>query len=86
MRNVAPCAACHGGTDRKLGAPRLNGMPTEYLGAQLTAFATGTRTNDSHAQMRNMARLLTAAEIAAVSSFYGTGRATRDTNEAAPIH
>ena len=75
MRNVAPCAACHGDTGRKLGAPRLQGMPSDYLRAQLTAFATGTRTNDSHAQMRNMVRSLTPTDIAVLSAFYATGDA-----------
>jgi cytochrome c553 len=70
MRNVAPCAACHGGIDRKLGAPWLEGMPLEYLRAQLAAFARGERRNDSHAQMRNMARALTAQELDAVAAFY----------------
>ena len=70
MRNVAPCAACHGGMDRKIGAPWLEGMPKEYLVLQLTAFASGERHNDSHAQMRNMARALTRQEIDAVSDFY----------------
>ena len=76
MRNIAPCASCHGGIEQKLGAPWLEGMPKGYLVEQLTAFAKGTRTNDSHAQMRNMARALTAKEIEDVSGFYasiGTG-------------
>ena len=70
LRNVAPCASCHGGMDRKLGAPWLEGMPKEYLVAQLTAFGTGKRTNDSHAQMRNMVRAMSAREIDEVSDFY----------------
>jgi cytochrome c553 len=70
MRNVAPCASCHGGIEQKIGAPWLEGMPKEYLVQQLEAFATGTRRNDSHAQMRNMARSLTPKEIDEVSAFY----------------
>jgi cytochrome c553 len=42
----------------------------EYLVALLAAFAPGARRNDSHAQMRNMARALSAQEIEAVSDFY----------------
>jgi cytochrome c553 len=75
MRNVAPCASCHGGIEQKLGAPWLEGMPKTYLVAQLTAFASGTRANDSHAQMRNMARALTAKEIEDVSEFYARVKA-----------
>jgi cytochrome c553 len=70
MRNIAPCAACHGGIERKLGAPWLEGMPREYLAAQLGAFASGERRNDSLRQMRNVAQPLTPREIADVSDFY----------------
>ena len=35
LRNIAPCIACHGGIDHKLGAPWLEGMPKAYLLAQL---------------------------------------------------
>jgi len=70
MRNVAPCASCHGGIEQKLGAPWLEGMPKAYLVTQLAAFASGERANDSHAQMRNMARTLTPKEIEDVSEFY----------------
>ena len=70
LRNIAPCIACHGGVDQKLGAPWLEGMPKEYLVAQLTAFQSGARRNDSAAQMRNMVRAMTAKEIDEVSTFY----------------
>jgi cytochrome c553 len=70
MRNIAPCISCHGGTDHKLGAPWLEGMPKEYLLVQLRDFQSGTRRNDSFAQMRNMARAMTAPEIAQVADFY----------------
>ena len=70
MRNIAPCAACHGGMEQKLGAPWLEGMPKDYLLAQLGDFASGARANDSHAQMRNMVRSLTKQEIVEVAEFY----------------
>lgn len=70
LRNVAPCISCHGSVDQKLGAPWLEGMPRDYLVAQLTNFRAGTRANDSHAQMRNMARFMTTVEIADVAAFY----------------
>ena len=70
MRNVAPCTSCHGSQDRKLGAPSLDGEPELYLQAQLTAFAGGSRSNDTNGQMRNEARLLTAAEIVSVTRHY----------------
>ena len=70
MRNIAPCISCHGGVDQKLGAPWLEGMPKDYLVAQLDAFVAGTRRNDSEAQMRAMVRLMTKKEIEEVSVFY----------------
>ena len=79
MRNIAPCASCHGGMDQKLGAPWLEGMPKDYLVLQLAQFAAGTRHNDALAQMRNMARPLTKKEIDDVSDFFarrGEGEAT----------
>lgn len=70
MRNIAPCIACHGGIDHKLGTPWLEGMPKDYLVAQLRDFHAGARHNDSHAQMRNMARAMTEKEIDEVADFY----------------
>lgn len=70
MRNIAPCTSCHGGIDQKLGTPWLEGMPAAYLVAQLRDFASGVRRNDSHAQMRNMARAMTTAEMEIVAEFY----------------
>lgn len=70
LRNIAPCISCHGGVDQKLGAPWIEGMPKTYLTAQLAAFRDGTRRNDSEAQMRNVARAMTDAEIEEVATFY----------------
>jgi cytochrome c553 len=53
-------------------------MPKEYLVAQMRAFARGERSNDSHAQMRNMVRAMTAKEIAEVSAFYARRAAPGD--------
>jgi cytochrome c553 len=78
LRNIAPCASCHGGIEQRPGTPWLEGMPKDYLVEQLMAFASGERRNDSHAQMRNMARAMKPAEIAEVSDFYarhGEGKA-----------
>jgi cytochrome c553 len=45
-------------------------MPKEYLVVQLRDLESGARRNDSHAQMRNMTRAMTAAEIDQVAEFY----------------
>jgi len=70
MRNIAPCAACHGGIDNKAGSPWLDGLPAAYTKAQLVAFANGTRTNDINEVMRNVARNMTAEEIDAAAMYY----------------
>ena len=63
LRNIAPCISCHGGVDQKLGAPWIEGMPRDYLVSQLLAFRAGNRRNDSEAQMRNVVRAMTDADI-----------------------
>lgn len=70
LRNIAPCVSCHGGIDQKLGAPWIEGMPRDYLVEQIKAFRSGSRRNDSEAQMRNVVRGMTDAEIDEVASFY----------------
>ncbi|HTJ94353.1 MAG TPA: c-type cytochrome [Pararobbsia sp.] len=70
MRNIAPCASCHGGIDTKVGSPWLNGLPAVYIRAQLQAFASGARHNDISEQMRNVARNMTPDEIDAAANYY----------------
>lgn len=70
MRNIAPCAACHGAADHKIGTPWLEGEPAVYIRAQLQAFVSGERHNDISAQMRNVARQMTPAEVEAAAKYY----------------
>lgn len=72
MRNIAPCASCHGGIDKKPGSPWLEGMPQAYLAAQMRAFAAGTRRNDPHGVMRNIARQMKPEEIEASARYYAS--------------
>jgi cytochrome c553 len=72
MRNIAPCAACHGGVDTKAGSPWLEGESPVYLLAQLQAFAAGTRRNDISEQMRNIARQMTPAEMDAAAQYFAS--------------
>jgi cytochrome c553 len=67
-------AADHGGLDNKTGAAWLEGQPAAYLQAQLQAFAAGTQRNDINAQMRNIARNMTSAEIEASARYYASQR------------
>ncbi|MES2184946.1 MAG: c-type cytochrome [Pseudomonadota bacterium] len=70
MRNIPPCASCHGGMERKVGTPWLEGTPALYLATQLQLFSTGARRNDISGQMRNVARHMTGEEIQGVSAYY----------------
>ena len=70
MRGIGACASCHGAAAANAAIPRLNGEPASYITAQLEAFASGSRHNDAHLQMRNTARHMSAEEIAAVARYY----------------
>lgn len=70
MRNIPPCASCHGTIEYKTGAAWLEGESPVYLKAQLEAFTAGTRRNDISQQMRNIARNMTKDEIEAAAEYY----------------
>jgi cytochrome c553 len=72
MRNIAPCASCHGGYDQKFGSPWLEGMPQAYLVTQLRDFASGARRNDAHGVMRNVARSMSEQEMDTMARFYAS--------------
>lgn len=72
MRGIAPCGACHGDIENKVGAPWIGGQPPAYIKAQLEAFAAGSRRNDSSLQMRNVARAMTPEEIDAAARYYAS--------------
>ena len=70
MRGIGACASCHGAAAANVSTPRLDGEPASYIEAQLQAFRSETRHNDINAQMRNVARHLSAEEISAIARFY----------------
>ncbi len=72
MRNIAPCASCHGAMDYKTGSAWLEGESPLYLRTQLQAFAAGARHNDISEQMRNVARGMTSAEIEQTAAYYAS--------------
>ena len=74
MRNIAPCASCHGDSDRATNAPRIDGEPLVYLEHQLSQFRAGVRRNDVNGSMRNVAHQMTAPEIVEVSRYYAALR------------
>jgi cytochrome c553 len=71
-RGIAPCGSCHGSLDNKTGSPWLEGQSAVYLKDQLEAFASGQRRNDINAQMRNVARAMTPAEIEEAAAYYAS--------------
>jgi cytochrome c553 len=79
-RGLPPCAACHGPSVIKLGAPRLKGQQPAYIERQLAAFTEGLRRNDINEQMRTIASQLTSTEMHAVAQFYGVADATQVTS------
>ena len=72
MRNIPPCATCHGEVGYKVGTEWLEGESAVYLRSQLTAFASGGRHNDISQQMRNIARHMTVTEIEQAAAYYSS--------------
>jgi len=72
MRGIAPCGSCHGTLDNKAGSPWLEGQAAAYIKAQLGAFASGARRNDSGGLMRNIARRMTPEEIDQAARYYSS--------------
>ena len=76
-RGLAPCAACHGPSANKLGAPSLKGQKPEYIESQLAAFAQGKRKNDINRQMRTVATELMSDEMHIIAQHYGSSAPAR---------
>jgi len=73
-RNIPPCAACHrAGAGGPIEAPVLAEQRSEYLMAQLKAYASAQRRNDVYARMRTIAAKLTEAEIEGLAGYYSAG-------------
>jgi len=71
-KGVAACVACHGpaGEGNALaGFPSLRGQYASYVEGQLKAFSTAARANDPNGMMRDVAKKLSDAEMAAVASY-----------------
>ena len=68
-RNVPACAGCHGPTGSGLPAqyPRLGGQHGDYVEAQMTAFRSGARANNT--VMVAVAAKMNDKEIKAVSDY-----------------
>ena len=68
---VAACAGCHGpdGAGIPSQYPRIAGQYAEYIEAQLKAFKSGARANDSNGMMRGVAAKMSEPEIKAVAEY-----------------
>ena len=74
QRGIPPCAACHGPSGHKMGAPPLTGQHADYIERQMAAFAQDLRQNDINEQMRTIAKQLTHDEMQAIAAFYAAQR------------
>jgi cytochrome c553 len=70
-RGIPACDGCHGpsGAGIPVEFPRLAGQYAEYVAAQLQAFRSGTRANDSNGMMRAVAARLTDPQIRALADY-----------------
>lgn len=71
-RGIAACAACHGPNGRGNPTalyPSLHGQHATYVEAQLKAYRSGTRQTDQNQMMRDVTKLLTDEQIAAVAAY-----------------
>ncbi|MBL4819805.1 MAG: cytochrome c4 [Gammaproteobacteria bacterium] len=70
--SIAACTACHSPTGQgnaPAGFPALGGQHSAYTLAQLKAFRSGDRSNDSNGMMRTVVERLTDKELEAVANY-----------------
>ena len=74
-RLIPACDSCHGvrgaGNPGFYGIPALQNQKRDELATELTLFRSGDRANDVYRVMREIAKQLTDAEIAALADYYG---------------
>jgi cytochrome c553 len=77
-KRVQACNNCHGpdGSGVALSAPALAGQLAPYLAAQLKLWQRGGRKNDAGDLMSSVASRLDDADIAAVTSYYSSLKAS----------
>ena len=76
--NIPACNTCHGNSlmGNAANVPSLLGMPSAYLGAQLSAWSLGERTTAAPDCMSDIAKRLTAADAAAVTGWLAAQEVT----------
>jgi cytochrome c553 len=70
-RRIPACLSCHiNGVGGPIETPVIIGQNSDYVLAQLNAYANGTRKNDVYGRMRDIARKLTPEERAALARYF----------------
>jgi cytochrome c553 len=70
-RRLPACLACHvNDSGGPIETPVITGQNSDYIIAQLNAFAAGDRKNDIYGRMRDVARKLTPRERAALAKYF----------------
>jgi cytochrome c553 len=70
-RRIPACVACHvTGAGGPIETPVIVGQTSDYLLAQLNAYAAGTRKNDVYGRMRDISRKLTPEERQALARYF----------------
>jgi cytochrome c553 len=73
-KHVQACANCHGpnGMGEPPSYPSLAGQHAAYLSTAMTEWKNGTRNSDPSGQMPEIAKMLSADDVAALSAYYTT--------------
>jgi cytochrome c553 len=70
-RRIPACVSCHlSGSGGPIESPVIVGQTSDYILAQLNAYANGTRNNDVYGRMRDISRKLTPEERAALARYF----------------
>jgi cytochrome c553 len=70
-RRIPACVSCHmNGSGGPIETPVIVGQTSEYILAQLNAYANGTRKNDVYGRMRDISHKLTPEERAALARYF----------------
>jgi cytochrome c553 len=85
---IPACNSCHGET--LMGSsdhvPSLLGLPSAYLGAQLSAWSQGNRSTPAPDCMADIAKRLSATDAAAVTAWLATQSVANKTAIVKPVH
>jgi cytochrome c553 len=86
-RKLPACVQCHGQalTGVAPNIPGLVGLPLDYLNAQLGAWRTGQRRAHAPDCMAQIAKLLSADEVSAVTAWLATRPVPADTHPAGAL-